>query len=140
MIYDLVKTLHLTAVLTFVGGLVLQSVCLWAVRTQGRIDQPLLKFVQQIYRWDRSVTNFALLITWGAGLYLGITGGHLSQPWMWAKLLVVTLLSGLHGVQGGALRRLSQQEPMQSDATGVSPYILIAAFLAIAWLVVIRPW
>ena len=58
-----------------------------------------------VYRWDRRVTNPALGLVWLLGLTLAWQGGWFSAHWLWAKLVLVTVLSALHGNQSATLRR-----------------------------------
>jgi putative membrane protein len=38
-----------------------------------------------------------MIVTWGAGLYLAWSGNWLSAGWLHAKLVLVLVLSGVHG-------------------------------------------
>jgi putative membrane protein len=40
----------------------------------------------------------AMIVTWLLGLWLAWWGGWFAAPWLWAKLVLVVLMSGLHGM------------------------------------------
>lgn len=62
---------------------------------------------QRIRRWDQAVTTPAMLLVWSFGLVVALSGGWLADGWLQAKLVLVVLLSALHGMQSGQLRRLN---------------------------------
>ena len=93
-----------------------------------------------VYRWDRRVTNPALGLLWLLGLTLAWQGGWFSAHWLWAKLVLVTVLSALHGNQSATLRRLN------ADAARTVPAYMrptagltLAAVTAIVVLVMLKP-
>jgi putative membrane protein len=45
----------------------------------------------------KAIINPAMIVTWLAGLYLAWAGYFLSAGWFHGKLLLVLLLSGVHG-------------------------------------------
>jgi putative membrane protein len=50
------------------------------------------------------IMNPAMVIAWVFGLWLAWTGGHFTAPWFHAKLLLVLLLSAVHGYFSRAVR------------------------------------
>lgn len=141
MTYLWLKALHLAAVITWAGGLLLLSVLLGFIARQplplGAATRPLLAAVQ---RWDRWVTNPALGLVWLLGLTLAWQGGWFSAHWLWAKLVLVTLLSAMHGNQTATLRRMAAQ-PARA-LPGYLPWsagLSIAAIAVIVGLVLLKP-
>lgn len=133
-IYPWLKALHVAAALTFIGGLLAVSVFLAAVPDgdAGRADM-----ARSIRHWDRRVTTPALLSVWPFGLTLAITGGWFVDIWLQTKLMLVLILSGLHGVQSGRLRRLAaggETRPLR-----LAP-VATACTIAIALLAVVKPF
>jgi putative membrane protein len=45
----------------------------------------------------KAIINPAMIVTWVAGLYLAWSGHWLSAGWLQAKLVLVLVLSGVHG-------------------------------------------
>ncbi len=135
MPYLWVKAVHVAAVLLFIGGLFLQC---FAVTAGPRGESGTVALVS---RWDRGVTLPAMLVVWLTGALIAVEGGWFGNAWLWGKLGFVLVLTGLHGVQSGRLRRLRRED---SPSVGrQAPYI--AGFVAvcvtcIALLVVVKPF
>jgi putative membrane protein len=140
MLYLLIKSFHLAAVLAWVGGMLALSVALAAQGAQGApaSGQPLLA---AIYRWDRRVTTPALAVVWLLGITLLVMGGWYSAPWLWAKFVIVFVLSGMHGNLSASLRRLLTGQAAQlPTAVRWVPGLTLAAITAVALLVILKPW
>jgi putative membrane protein len=45
----------------------------------------------------KAIINPAMIVTWLSGLYLAWVGHWFSAPWLHGKLLLVVVLSGVHG-------------------------------------------
>jgi protoporphyrinogen IX oxidase len=45
----------------------------------------------------KAIINPAMIVTWLAGLYLAWSGHWFSSGWLQAKLVLVIVLSGVHG-------------------------------------------
>ncbi len=45
----------------------------------------------------KAIINPAMIVTWLAGLYLAWSGNWFSAGWLHGKLLLVLILSGIHG-------------------------------------------
>lgn len=140
MFYLVLKAFHLAAVLAWVGGMLALSVALAAQRAHGApaSGQPLLA---ALHRWDRRVTTPALGLVWLLGITLALMSGWYSAPWLWAKFVIVFVLSGLHGKLSASLRRLvaGQDMPLPASARWV-PGLTLAAITGIALLVILKPW
>jgi uncharacterized membrane protein len=144
MDFDLsLKALHVAAVLTFVAGLLADSLAV-AARSPAHDHQKLSGVpaaVTVVRRWDRRVTTPALLIVWAAGLTMAIRGGWFASPWLTIKLAIVLFLSALHGALSGALRRL-ERDPAPHAPSIVryaAPAVVVGVSL-IAVLVVAKPF
>lgn len=140
MLYLFLKAFHLAAVLIWVGGMLALSVALAAQRAHGgqASGQPLLA---AIYRWDRRVTTPALGAVWLLGIALVVMGGWYNAPWLWAKFVIVFMLSGLHGNQSATLRRLLAGQLAQPPGSARwVPGLTLAAITAVALLVIVKPW
>ena len=141
MIYLWLKALHIAAVITFVGGLLSQAILLNALRPADPLSGQQRASVQGVRAWSRKVTTPAMLLTWALGLALALRGGWFSSLWLQAKLALVLALSGLHGMQSGALRRLDGGgDRTSTSARHVAGPVILALTAAIAALVVIKPF
>ncbi|MGY6283960.1 CopD family protein [Methylorubrum extorquens] len=128
--YTWLKALHVACALLFVGGVVASSLVLVA----GREARARVAPVQR--RWDRLITVPAMLGVWAFGISLATSGGWFTYGWLQAKLVLVVLLSAVHGLQSGQIRRLTA-------ATDVKPLraaaLVIPSVIAIAILAVLKP-
>jgi protoporphyrinogen IX oxidase len=140
--YLWLKGLHLAAVLTWVGGLVLLGVATAALRPVA--ETVLLPHEKRlgtaILHWDRRVTTPAMLAAWALGIALASWGGWFGALWLSAKLPIVVGLSGLHGVLAATLRRHVEQSERPAPAwIRHAPVIAIVGLVAIALLATIKP-
>ena len=130
MIYTLLKVGHLVALFVWIGGMVAVALAL---------SQPVRKFLVYLKTYDRLVTSPAMIAAWTFGILLAVQGNWFAQPWLIAKITLVLVLSGLHGVISGKLRRATQA----ADETKVSGPILqlvgLALLAAIVFLVIFKP-
>ena len=103
-LYPWLKALHVAAALTFVGGVLSVAVLMRTLPS----DTPLAASIaRQVRRWDQAVTTPAMMLVWGLGLTLATSGQWFTAGWLQAKLVFVVILSGLHGIQSGRLRRIA---------------------------------
>ncbi len=108
MIYLLLKTVHVAAVVVWIGGLLLQAFILSATSRLPLPFQPDERsIVRAAVRWDGCVTTPAMALAWMCGISIAVQGRWFIMFWLGMKLLLVILLSALHGYQSGCLRRLS---------------------------------
>ena len=93
MIYALLKSLHIVAVIVWIGTM------LAATMNTGRtVDPHILK------RWRIAMT-VSMGLTWAAGLYLALSASWFASGWLITKLVFVVILSAYHGILTGQLRR-----------------------------------
>lgn len=134
MPYLWLKAVHVAAVLLFIGGLFSQSFAVAA----GQRNADTLALVSG---WDRRVTVPAMLVVWLTGATIAAQGGWFGSAWLWAKLAFVLILTGLHGIQSGRLRRLRRGNTLNTrmPPAAVPAFIALSAAL-IALLVVAKPF
>ena len=89
MIYTLSKAAHLVALFVWIGGMVAVALAL---------RFPVLSFLRQLRTYDRVVTSPAMVAAWAFGIMLAVQGGWFPHSWLAAKIFLVLVLSGLHGV------------------------------------------
>ena len=134
--YAVLKALHVGAALVFAGGVLATAVLLQAARRLALAARPVARVA---LRWSRVVTTPAMLLVWSLGLVLGIEGGWFSGPWLQAKLAFVLILSALHGVQSGALRRWAGgMAPPPATRSPVAALLAVACLIVIAGLAVTK--
>lgn len=107
MIYLLLKTAHVVAVVTWVSGLLMLSLVLAGLHNSAAPYMPReRRFMVALKHWNHGVTSSAMLLTWLLGVGMTVMGGWLPAPWLILKLIFVLFLSALQGVQTGILQRL----------------------------------
>lgn len=141
MDYPWLKALHIIAVISFVGGMLVDAVVLAAVhRVSAAGDAGASAgIVGTVRRWDQGVTTPALFLVWILGIALAQEGAWLSSVWLQVKLVLVLLLSLLHGFLSATLRRLAQSGKVAGDAGfGHAVAILLTVAIIVA-LVAVKP-
>lgn len=133
-VYPWLKALHVAAALIFVGGVLAVLIFLTAASIEN--DPATASIVRALRRWDRVITTPAMLAVWGLGITLAVTGHWFGDGWLQLKLIAVIVLSGVHGIQSGRLRRL---EGLESHRPVRSGLIVFACILAISILAVVKP-
>ena len=134
--YTVLKALHVGAALVFAGGVLATALLLQVARSLALAARPVARVA---LRWSRTVTTPAMLLVWTLGLVLGIEGGWFSESWLWAKLVFVLILSALHGVQSGALRRWSGGlAPSPAVRSPAAVLLAVACLIVIAGLAVTK--
>ena len=138
MIYLWLKALHVAAVLVWSGGLLAAALATALASRSVVSDGSLIKGIR---RFDTCVTSPAMFVVWGAGLALAMLGQWFPSPWLMVKLVIVVVLSALHGVLAATLRRLGQHDAPQSAGwLRHAPIAIVAGLLSIAVLVVVKPF
>jgi uncharacterized membrane protein len=136
--YTWLKAAHVFAVFVFVGGMILNGFLLLTLQP-GSVETSRIAAAAK--RWNGPVTGIALTFVWILGLTLAYLGSWFADGWLSAKMLLVLILSALHGMQSGAFRRLqtTPDRPIAGYLRQSAPLTII--FLAIiAILVIVKPF
>lgn len=131
--YPWLKAAHVACTLLFVGGIVAGGLLLAAGRTMAN---QATAFATVLRRWDRLVTTPAMLSVWAFGIGLASAGGWFTSGWLQAKLVLVVLLSAIHGLQSGQIRRLAAGLDVKPRRPAA---LVVPAVIAIAVLAVVKP-
>jgi len=132
------KAAHVFVVFVFVGGMILNGFLLLCLQPGSPQSDRVIAFAM---RCNGPVTGLALGLVWVLGLTLAYRGDLFSQPWLSIKMVLVLILSALHGMQSGAFRRMLQspsQPPAGYLRYSAAVTIIFLAFIAI--LVIIKPF
>ena len=99
--YSWIKVLHLLSLISWMVGL-LYLPRLFVYHAEAGAHSPQAEtFKIMELRLQRAIMLPAMLVTWASGLYLAINGNYFHTGWwIYAKLLLVLGLSGLHGYLG----------------------------------------
>jgi len=139
--YLWVKAIHVIAVIAWMAGMLyLPRLFVYhCAATPGSETSETFKVMER--RLLRFIINPAMIVTWIAGLWMaweifGFQGG-----WLHAKLLLVVLLSGLHGYLSKATRLFAQDRNTKSAKhwriINEVPTILM---ILIVILVIVKPF
>ncbi len=97
-LYLWIKALHVISVIAWMAGM-LYLPRLFVYHVDAPIGSPQSEtFKVMERRLLRAIINPAMIATWIFGLAMAWIGELWSQPWLWAKLALVVVLSGVHGL------------------------------------------
>jgi protoporphyrinogen IX oxidase len=142
MMYLWIKALHLAAVVTFIGGLLMLSILLGALTSAPAPHLPQeRRLMLLVARWDKIVTTPAMAIVWILGITMAVHSGWFASSWLPVKLLFVVALSALHGIMSGTLRRMTgSQNQRPNKMIRFASGFALACTLVITLLVVLKPF
>ncbi|MBW9090269.1 CopD family protein [Rhizobium wenxiniae] len=136
MLYFTIKALHQLSDFLLIGGMLINAFVISMVPPPIRVG-----VIVALRKYDRTVTTAALAGAWIFGLWLAFGYIGFSDGWLHAKLLLVVILSALHGMQQAAMRKMAADPKLEPNAfvrIGM-PTILICLVLIVA-LAVIKPF
>ena len=87
------------------------------------------------------IINPAMIVTWGAGIWLMLSGFVDIGTWFWVKFLLVILLSGVHGWLSKSQKRFAADENKLTEKqwrlANELPTVLM---IGIVIMVIVRPF
>ena len=139
--YEWIKALHVIAVIAWMAGM-LYLPRLFVYHTEaeaGSKQSETFKMMER--RLLKAIMNPAMIVTWLAGLYLAFAGHWFSAGWFHGKLLLVVLLTGVHGffsrcVKNFAADRNTRSQTFYRVINEVPTLLMIGAVI----LVVVKPF
>src|SRR6516165_5475866 len=113
--YEWIKALHVIAVISWMAGMLyLPRLFVYHCEAEaGSKQSETFKVMER--RLLRAIINPAMIVTWLAGLYLAFAGHWWSAPWLHTKLLLVVLLSGVHGFLARCMRDFAADRNQRSQ-------------------------
>lgn len=141
MAYLWIKALHVLAIISWmVGMLYLPRLFVYHVDVPAGSPQALT-FATMEKRLQRFIMLPALIVTWVTGLTLAVQGAWFKAGWLHGKLLLVVLLTGLHGYLAAERKRLaigkSRHDARFFRIINEVPTLLL---IGIVILVVVKPF
>ena len=96
--YEWIKALHVIAVIAWMAGMLyLPRLFVYHCEAEvGSKQSETFKIMER--RLFKAIINPAMVVTWLAGLYLAWAGNWLAAGWFHGKLLLVLILSTVHGL------------------------------------------
>ncbi len=137
MIYPWFKAAHIFAMVLWMSGMVFVALALSHAATVDLRDRRALTALR---RWDRLVTTPSMLAVWLLGLIMAQSAGWWTSGWLQIKLALVFVLSGVHGVLAGRLRRLAGA-PEGSLPQRIALFVpaMLCLLAAVILLAVLKP-
>jgi putative membrane protein len=139
--YEWIKALHVIAVISWMAGILyLPRLFVYHCEAEiGSKQSETFKVMER--RLLRAIMNPAMIVTWLAGLYLAWAGHWFSHPWLHAKLLLVVVLSGVHGFFARCVKDFAGDRNWRSQKfyriINEVPTVLM---IAIVILVIVKPF
>jgi len=139
--YEWIKAFHVVAVISWMAGMLyLPRLMVYHAEAQtGSIQSETFKIMER--RLLKGIINPAMMLTWVLGLYLAWYAFGFKGGWLHAKLLLVVILSGIHGMLAKHVRAFAEdrnQKPARYfRILNEVPAVLM---LAIVILVIVKPF
>ncbi len=139
--YEWIKALHVIAVISWMAGMLyLPRLFVYHCEAEkGSKQSETFKVMER--RLLKAIINPAMIVTWLGGLYLVWAGNRFSAPWLHAKLLLVLVLSGVHGFFSRCVRDFAADRNLRSERFyRIINEIPTVLMIGIVILVVVKPF
>jgi putative membrane protein len=139
--YEWIKALHVIAVIAWMAGMLyLPRLFVYHCEAEiGSKQSETFKVMER--RLLRAIINPAMVVTWGAGLWLALESGHYRSGWMQAKFVLVLILSGVHGLFVRWTREFAEDRNTRSSKFyRVINEIPTLLMIGIVILVIVKPF
>ncbi len=139
--YEWIKAFHLIAVIAWMAGMLyLPRLFVYhCAAEKGSVQSETFKVMER--RLLRAIINPAMIATWLFGLTLAWMGHWFGSGWLQAKLALVLLLSGLHGLFARWVKAFAADSNQHSQKfyriINEVPTVLL---IAIVILAVVKPF
>ncbi len=141
MLYLWIKALHIIAVIAWMAGMLyLPRLMVYHTMAEPGSDKSeTFKVMER--RLLKAIINPAMIVTWLAGLYLAWAGGWFSDPWLHAKLTLVLILSGVHGMMSRWVKNFAADKNTKSTRYyRIANEVPTVLMIGIVLLVVLKPF
>jgi protoporphyrinogen IX oxidase len=97
-LYLWLKALHVVAIIAWMAGMLyLPRLFVYHCEAvPGSVQSETFKVMER--RLLRAIINPAMIASWVLGLWLAWSGDFLSAPWLHGKLVLVLVMSAVHGM------------------------------------------
>jgi putative membrane protein len=138
---DWIKAFHIVAVIAWMAGMLyLPRLFVYHCAAEaGSPQSETFKVMER--RLLRVIMNPAMIVAWILGLWLAWSGGFFAAGWLHAKLLLVVVLSGVHGLFARWVREFAADGNRRSAkfyrVVNELPTVLMVGIVILA---VVRPF
>ena len=141
--YLWIKSIHIFAVIAWMAGMLyLPRLFVYhAEAGPGTPQSETFKVMER--RLLKGIINPSMIATWVAGLWLAVNGDWFTpgNGWIHVKILLVVILSGIHGMLSAGVRRFAEDRNTKSSRywriLNEVPAVLLAIIIV---LVVVKPF
>ena len=139
--YLWLKAVHVIAIVAWMAGM-LYLPRLFVYHAGVPVGSPQSEtFKLMERRLLRAINTPAMIVVWITGLWLAYEGGWYKAHWLHGKILLVVLMTGVHGMLAGATRRFGNDANKKSAGyfrvLNEVPTVLL---IGIVILVVVKPF
>ncbi|MGO4737569.1 protoporphyrinogen oxidase HemJ [Bosea sp. 2KB_26] len=108
MLIEWIKAFHVMAVISWMAGMLyLPRLMVYHAEAQtGSVQSETFKIMER--RLLKGIINPAMIATWVLGLYLAWAIYGFKGGWLHGKILLVVILSGIHGILVGRVRAFAE--------------------------------
>ncbi|KFC65492.1 hypothetical protein FG93_04721 [Bosea sp. LC85] len=108
MLIEWIKAFHVVAVISWMAGMLyLPRLMVYHAEAQtGSVQSETFKIMER--RLLKGIINPAMILTWVLGLYLAWAIYGFKGGWLHGKILLVVILSGIHGILVGRVRAFAE--------------------------------
>ncbi|MGV8926628.1 MAG: CopD family protein [Ewingella sp.] len=103
MLHEWLNALHIIVGVLWMGGMM--GMIFATSGKTGANDGSRSALLDYARQWNRCVTSPAMLLLWIAGIWMIVSYGKFPHAWLLINMVVVVLLSAIHGMLSGELRR-----------------------------------
>jgi putative membrane protein len=139
-IYPWVKALHVIAVISWMAGLLyLPRLFVYHCQAEvGSVQSETFKIMER--RLLRAIMTPAMIVSWAAGLVLiTFQGGAIG--WMHAKLLMVVLMTAVHGAMALWVKAFAQDRNVKPQRFfRIANEVPTLLMIVIVILVIVKPF
>ncbi|SDR62688.1 putative membrane protein [Rhizobiales bacterium GAS191] len=141
MTYNVVKSLHIISIIAWMAGLLyLPRLFVYHSQLSAGSDARST-FETMERRLLKAIMLPAMLASWAFGIWLATLLGAWAQGWLNAKLLLVLILSGMHGFLAREARRLAQGgQPRPTKFYRMINEVPTLILIGAVFLVVLKPF
>lgn len=142
MDFDLwIKALHVFAVISWMAGM-LYLPRLFVYHAEAGAGTPQAEtFKVMERRLLKGIMLPSMIVTWAAGLWLAWSSFAFQGGWLHAKILLVVILSGLHGYLSASTKRFAADRNVKSPKfwriVNEVPAVILALIVI---LVIVKPF
>ncbi|MBA4271280.1 MAG: protoporphyrinogen oxidase HemJ [Bosea sp. (in: a-proteobacteria)] len=139
--YEWLKAVHVLAVISWMAGMLyLPRLMVYHVdAAPGSVQSETFKIMER--RLLKGIMNPAMIVTWVLGLYLAWAAFGFKGGWLHGKILLVVLLSGVHGYLVGRVRDFAEDRNTKSGRfyriINEVPAVLMVGIVV---LVIVKPF